>query len=56
MKLNVKPKESRRRKKEKSKDSENFKKRLLIDKLKLMPSEPRELSKKVRDKPEKERD
>jgi hypothetical protein len=56
MKLNVKLRESRMRKKEKSKDSENYKKRLLIDKLKLMPSAPKELSKKVKDKPEKERD
>lgn len=44
------------KRKEKSKDWESFKKKLLIDKQKLMPWEPRELSKKVRDKPEKERD
>jgi hypothetical protein len=44
------------RKKEKFKDSESSKKKLLIDKLKLMPLEPRELSKKERDKQEKEKD
>jgi len=44
------------KRKEKSKDSGNFKKRLLIDKLKLMHSEQREHSKKAKDKPEKERD
>ena len=56
MKLKWRPRESRRRRKEKSKDLENSKRRLLIDKLKLMLLEPRELSKKARDKPEKERD
>ena len=36
MKLNVRPKESRRKRKEKSKDCESSKRRLLIDKLKSM--------------------
>ena len=40
----------------KSRDSESYRRRLLIDRLKLMPSEPRELSRRVRDKPEKEKD
>jgi len=56
MKPNAKLKESRMRKKEKSNDSENCKKRLLTDKLKLMHSALKEHSKKVKDKPEKERD
>jgi hypothetical protein len=44
------------RKKEKSKDLESSKRKLPIDKLKSTPSEPRELLKKERDKPEKEKD
>ena len=56
MKPNAKLKESKRKRKEKSKDSVNSKRRLPIDKLKLMPSELREPSRKVKDKPEKEKD
>lgn len=56
LKLKWRHKESRRRRKEKSRDLENFKKRLPIDKLKLMLLEPRELSRKVKDRLEKERD
>jgi hypothetical protein len=44
------------KKKEKSRDSENFKKKPPTDKQKLMPWEPKEHSKKVKDKPEKEKD
>tara|TARA_B110000503_G_C7120612_1_gene402344 strand:- start:522 stop:728 length:207 start_codon:yes stop_codon:yes gene_type:complete len=56
MKLNANIRDSRMKRKEKSKDSENYKKRQLIDKPKLMLYEPREHSKKVKDKQEKERD
>ena len=56
MKLNSRPLESRMKKKRKSKDSENFKKKLLIDKLKLMLLGPRELSRRVRDKLESVKD
>jgi hypothetical protein len=56
MKLNSMPRESRMKRKEKFRDSESSRRRQLIDKLKLMHSEPRELSKKGKDKPEKERD
>jgi len=56
LKLKWRHKESRRRRKEKSRDLENFKKRLPIDKLKLMLLELRELSRKVKDRLEKERD
>ena len=52
----MKPKESRMKKKEKSKDSENFRKKLLIDKPKSMPLGPRELLRKVRDKLGREKD
>jgi len=48
--------ESRRRKSVKSKDLESYKKRLLIDKPRSMPLEPRELLKKVKDKLESVRD
>jgi hypothetical protein len=44
------------RRRRKSRDSESYRRRQLIDRPRLMHSEPRELSKKVRDKPEKERD
>jgi hypothetical protein len=44
------------RRREKSRDSESFRRRLLIDKQKLMPLEPREHSRRARDMPEKERD
>ena len=43
------------RKKEKSKDSESSKRKLLIDKLKLMPLELRDHLKRVRETPEKEK-
>ena len=56
MKLNAKLKESKRKRREKFKDSVNSKRRLPIDKLKSMPSELREHSRKVKDKPEKEKD
>ena len=49
-------KESKTRRKEKFKDSESSKRKLLIDKLKSMLSEPRELSRREKDKPEKEKD
>lgn len=55
-KLNLKLKELKTRKKEKSKDSESFKKKLLTDKQKSMLSELRELLRRERDKPEKEKD
>lgn len=54
--LNLKLKELKTRKKEKSKDSESFKKKLLTDKQKSMLSELRELLRRERDKPEKEKD
>jgi hypothetical protein len=56
MSTNWKSKELRMKRKEKYNDSVNCKKKLLIDKLKLMRLEPSEPSKKVSDKPEKERD
>ena len=54
--LNLKLKELKTRKKEKSKDSESFKKKLLTDRQKSMLSELRELLRRERDKPEKEKD
>ena len=54
--LNLKLKELKKRKKEKSKDSESFKKKLLTDRQKSMLSELRELLRRERDKPEKEKD
>jgi hypothetical protein len=42
----------RKKKKEKFKDLESYKKKLKIDKLKLMPLEPREHSKRVRESQE----
>ena len=56
MKPNVKHKELERKRREKSKDSVNSKRRPPIDKLKSMPSELREHSRKVKGKPEKEKD
>ena len=56
MKHNLKLKESKTRKKERFKDLESFKRKLPIDRLKSMLSEPKELLKKVRDKQEKEKD
>jgi hypothetical protein len=55
-KLNLRLKELKMRRREKSKDSENFKKKLLIDKPKSMPLGPRELLRKVRDKLGREKD
>jgi hypothetical protein len=49
-------KELKTRKKEKFKDWESFKKKLPTDKQKSMLSELKELLKKVKDKPEKEKD
>jgi len=56
MKHNLKLKESKTRKKERFKDLESFKRKLPIDRLKSMLSEPKELLRKVRDKQEKEKD
>lgn len=53
---NLKLKELRMKKKEKSKDSENFKKRQLIDKLKSMLLELKEHLKRAKDKLGKEKD
>lgn len=55
-KLNLRPLELRMKKKRKFKDLESFKKKLLIDKLRLMLLGPRELSRKERDKPENVKD
>ena len=54
-KPNKKLKDSKKKRNVKYKDLENFKRRLLIDKLRLMHSEPRELLKKVKEWPEKEK-
>jgi hypothetical protein len=56
MKLSLRLKESRTRRKEKSRDSENSKRRLQIDRQKSMPSEQRELLKRESDRLESERD
>lgn len=56
MRPNSKLRESRRRRREKSKDSENFRKKPLTDKPKLMHLEPKELLKRVRDKLENVKD
>jgi hypothetical protein len=53
---NLMLKELKTRKKEKFKDWESFKKKLPTDKQKSMLSELKELLKKVKDKPEKEKD
>jgi hypothetical protein len=50
-----KVKDSKKKRSAKYKDLESFKRRLLIDKLRLMHSEPRELSRKVKEWPEKEK-
>jgi len=52
----LRPRDSETRKKEKSRDSESYRRRLLIDKLRSMPSEPRELSRRERDRPESVKD
>jgi hypothetical protein len=52
----LKKRESRTRKKEKSKDSETSKKRLKTDKQKSMLLEPKELSRKVRELPERKKE
>ena len=52
----MKLRESRRRRREKSKDLESSRRRLLIDRLKLMHLGPREPLRRARDKPEKEKD
>lgn len=49
-------KDSETKRKEKSKDSESYRRRQQTDKLRSMPSEPRELSRRVRDKPESVKD
>ena len=56
LKSNRKPRGSGRKRKEKSKDSESFKRKLQIDRLKLMHLELREHSRRVNDKLEKEKD
>lgn len=56
MRLNSKLKESKMKKKEKFKDLENFKRKLLIGKQKLMHLEQKEHLKRVRDKPENVKD
>ena len=56
MKLKLRPLESRMKKRRKSKDFVSSKKKLLIDKLKLMLLGPRELSRKAKDKPENVKD
>ena len=56
LRLPKKLKESRMRKKRKSKDLESSKRRPLIDRLRSMLLEPKEPSKKERDRLEKERD
>jgi hypothetical protein len=56
MRPNSKLRESRRRRREKSKDSENFRKKPLTDKPKLMHLELKELLKRVRDKLENVKD
>ena len=55
-KLNLRPLELRMKKKRKFKDLESSKKKLLIDKLRLMLLGPRELSRKEKDKPENVKD
>ena len=55
-KLNLRPLELRMKKKRKFKDLESSKKKLLIDKLRLMLLGPRELSRKEKDKPESVKD
>ena len=55
LKPNKKLKDLRKKRSAKYKDSESFKRRLLIDKLRLMHSEPRELLKKEKEWPEKEK-
>ena len=55
LKPNKKLKDLRKKRSAKYKDSESFKRKLLIDKLRLMHSEPREPSRKVREWPEKEK-
>ena len=54
-KPNRKFKDSKKKRSAKYKDLESSKRRLLIDKLRLMHSEPKELSKKVKEWPEKEK-
>lgn len=55
-KLKLRPPESRTKKRRKSKDFVSSKRKLPIDKLRLMLLGPRELSRKVRDKPENAKD
>ena len=49
-------KESETRRREKSSDSESYRRRLLTDRLRLMLSEPRELLRRARDRPESVKD
>ena len=55
MRNNKKPKESEKKKRGKSNVCESSKKRQLTDRLRSMLYEPREHSRRVRDKPEKEK-
>jgi hypothetical protein len=50
------PNASRKRKRERSRDLENFRRRPKTDRQRLMPSEPRELSKRARESPEKRKE
>ena len=56
MSINSKFRSKRTRRRRKSRDSESCKRRLPIGKLRSMPSELRELSRRVKDKPERGRD
>lgn len=55
MRNNKRPKELEKKKRGKSSVCENSKKRQLTDRLRLMLCEPREPSRRARDKPEKEK-
>lgn len=59
MQLNLRPNKSikgrRKRKNVKFRDLENFKKKLPIDKLRLMPLEPKEHLRREKEEPEKEK-
>ena len=55
LKNNKKLRDWEKKKSVRSRDSESFRRRLLIDRLKLMPWGPKELSKRVKEMPEKEK-
>jgi len=56
MRLNWRPRKLRRRRRGKSRDSGSSRRRQLIDKQKLMHSEPREPSRRARDRQESVKD